>query len=114
MFRPELCGYCGRADLVIIRTIRKRFRDLTEARRSAVSLMYVIRVGQCPGCGIRTIPHTDAISGTSLGPRTRATLQACERAHNTEDDTVMMAGDPLRRRTIRHKEFLGLPGRITP
>ena len=89
-FHPELCGYCGRADLVIISTIRKRFRDLAEARRSTISLMYVIRVGQCPGCGVRTIPHTDAIPGTSLGPRTRATLQAYERAHNTEDDMVMM------------------------
>ncbi len=45
VFRPELCGYCGRADLVIIRTIPKRFRDLAEARQSAISLMYVIRVG---------------------------------------------------------------------
>ena len=90
VFRPELCRYCGRADLVIVRIIRKRFRDLAEARRSTISLMYVIRVGQCPGCDIRTIPHTDAIPGTSLGPRTRATLQAYERAHNTEDDMAMM------------------------
>ncbi len=90
VFRPELCRYCGRADLVITGTIPKRFRDLAEARRSTISLMYVIRVGQCPGCGVRTIPHTDAIPGTSLGPRTRATLQACERAHNTEDDMAMM------------------------
>ncbi len=89
-FHPELCRYCGRADLVIIMTIRKRFRDLAEARQSTVSLMYVIRVGQCPGCDIRTTPHTDAIPGTSLGPRTRATLQAYERAHNTEDDMAMM------------------------
>ncbi len=89
-FLPELCRYCGRADLVIVGIIRKRFRDLAEARRSTISLMYVIRVGQCPGCGVRTIPHTDAIPGTSLRPRTRATLQAYERAHNTEDDMVMM------------------------
>ena len=89
-FHPELCRYCGRADLVIIRIIRKRFRDLAEARRCTISLMYVIRVGQCLGCGVRTIPHTDAIPGTSLGPRTRAALQAYERAHNTEDDMAMM------------------------
>ena len=26
----------------------------------------------------------------------------------------VIGGDPFRRRTIRNKEFLGLPGRITP
>ena len=37
VFLPELCGYCGRADLVIIRIIRKRFPDPAEARRGIPS-----------------------------------------------------------------------------
>ena len=89
-FRPELCGLCGRADLKIARIVRKMVGDLAEARRRTVLMMYVIRIGRCPGCGALTAPHTDAISGTSFGPLLRATLQAFERAHNTEDDMRLM------------------------
>ena len=92
-FLPELCGLCGRADLVICRTVRKMVLDLAEARRRTVLSMYVIRIGRCPGCGALTAPHTDAIPGTSLGPLLRATLQAFERAHNTEGDMQMMLGE---------------------
>ena len=89
-FRPEMCRCCGRTDLKMVLVIRKRVLDLAEARRRTILMMYVIRIWRCPGCGAETAPHTDAIPGTSLGPHMRATIQAYERAHNTEADMVVM------------------------
>ena len=92
-FRPDMCRCCGRTDLETVSVIRKRVLDLAGARRKTTLSMYVIRTGRCPGCGAETSPHTDAVPGTSLGPRLRATLQAYERAHNTEQDMRVMLAE---------------------
>ena len=92
-FRPEMCRCCGRTDLEVVLVIRKRVLDLAEARRKTVLMMYVMRIGRCPGCGALSPPDTDAIPGTSLGPRLRATIQAYERAHNTEQDMRLMLAE---------------------
>ncbi len=90
---PEMCRCCGRTDLEIVLIIRKRVHGLAETRWRTILMMYVIRTGRCPGCGALSTSHTDAIPGTSLGPRLCATIQAYERAHNTEQDMRLVLAE---------------------
>ena len=85
-FFPELCSICGRADMAITRTVRKRVYDLAEARQKTVSRLYMMRAGLCPACGVLTLPHTDAIPGTSFGPLLRAHVHTYREGHATEGD----------------------------
>ena len=85
-FVLELCDTCGRADMIVARIVRKRVIDLAEARRRTVTLMYVIEIGWCGACGTLTAAHTDAIPGTSFGPRLRAHVHAYRDGHATEGD----------------------------
>lgn len=85
-FAPELCDGCGRTDMETAEFVRKRVVDLAEARQKTAWHMHVTRVGQCPGCGTVTAPHTGAIPGTSFGPRLRAHVHAYRDGHATEGD----------------------------
>lgn len=85
-FKLGLCDGCGRADMPVTKIIRKRIVDLGEARREKVTRMYVIEAGLCPGCGTLTVALTDAIPGTSFGPRLRAHVHTYRDGHATGGD----------------------------
>ena len=60
-FAARICPQCGRTDLKRLRAVQKLVRDLVEGIPGLVTFLYSIRPGRCPDCGIRVLPHTDAI-----------------------------------------------------
>ena len=61
--------------------------------------LYSITPGMCPDCDIRVPPHTDAIRGTSLGPKTR---QACT-SHKAGKNSVIEAVDIFK--DVHHRKL---------
>ena len=92
-FRPELCHTCGRSDMEIVKTDRKRVYELAPVRMEILTFLYVIRVGRCRMCGTLTAPHTDCIRGTSFGPLLRAHIHAYRDGHATVGDIVAYLRD---------------------
>ena len=82
-FAARICPQCGRTDLKRLRAVQKLVRDLVEGILGLVTFLYSIRPGRCPDCGIRVLPHTDAIPGTSLGGRIRGILYELKNERNT-------------------------------
>ncbi len=74
-FIPETCQNCGGTDLHVTRIIRKRIYDLREDGAGIECLMYYIWLAECAACGATAVPHTDAIEGTSFGPRLRSVIE---------------------------------------
>ena len=85
-FSFELCDTCGRADMLVAKIVRKRIYDLDETRRNMVSYICVIKIGLYREYHTITIPHTDAIPGTSFGPILRAHIYTYRDGHTTEKD----------------------------
>ena len=73
-FAAGLCRWCGRADLLPHKTVRKRVYEIPELGAGITCLMYVIRHMLCQGCGAVTVPHTGAIGGTAMCPNIRAAV----------------------------------------
>ena len=84
-FPAQLCNGCGRADMIIC-IVRKKILDLSDKRQETIQKMYVMEKGLCPDCWIETLPHTDAIPGTSFGPRLRGHIHTYKDGHATEGD----------------------------
>ena len=82
-FAARMCPQCGRTDLKMLRTIQKLVRNLVEGIPGLVTFLYSIRPGRCPDCGIRVLPHTDAIPGTSFCERLRGTLYELKNEKNS-------------------------------
>ena len=82
-FAARICPQCGRTDLKMLRTIQKLVRNLVEGIPGPVTFLHSIRPGRCPDCGIRVLPHTDAIPGTSFCERLRGTLYELKNERNT-------------------------------
>ena len=55
--------------------------------------MYIIGKGTCTVCGDVTVPHTDSIPGTSLGPILRGIIHVYRLGNSTEDEIRMFLLD---------------------
>lgn len=69
-FYADTCRLCGRTDLVLWCTVRKRMLEVYGSE--VFCRMYVIHSMECPGCGAVTLPDTGAIPGTSFCPNFRS------------------------------------------
>ena len=83
---------CGRADLKRLSKMQELVREIVGLARVLPVFQYSITPGMCPDCGIRVLPHTGAIRGTSLGPK----AGAIPYSHKSGKRSVTEAGDNFR------------------
>ena len=77
--------------------IPKLIREIVGSARVLTVFLYLITPGRCPDCSIKTLPHSGAIRGTSLGPQARAVMYSHKAGKNSVIDAKRSFKDIHRR-----------------